>query len=118
MYACVITCSTFDSREIPMLDSVVTNDHAMIKDTMLHPFLCRFSADDCVFLEDPTLDLVKHTLEDLRRCEKEGSLLVYLCTHAAFISNGKLAGKRFTFRGCVLAFIMLVAMGRQSLVVP
>jgi hypothetical protein len=38
------------------------------------------------------VDLVKHTFEDLRRCDKEGSLLVYLCTHVAFISSGKIKG--------------------------
>ena len=65
-FACVFSCTRFSSPKLPNLGDCFKGDHNEIKETLVHPYLCKYKNEDCVFLTDPTQLLVKTNLETMK----------------------------------------------------
>ena len=83
--------------------------------TLVHPYLCKYKDEDCVFMRNPTMSGAKGNLEGLKdivkkawkleetfapkgtKYESHGLLLIYVATHVVNITRGPNAGSYLCF---------------------
>ena len=114
-FAAVIACNAFSDPKLPNITEAVMKDHEELHATLVHPYLCKYKDEDCVFMRNPTMSGAKGNLEGLKdivkkawkleetfapkgtKYESHGLLLIYVATHVVNITRGPNAGSYLCF---------------------
>lgn len=87
-FALLIHCTKFQSDKIPNFSHQIDADHNIFEHLLSHDFICKYRPENVFVLKDPSIQMLKDSIERMRRViQKRSYLFVYFCTHVVTIKS-------------------------------
>jgi hypothetical protein len=87
-FALLIHCTKFASDKIPNFTHQIDADHKIFEHLLSHDFICKYRPENVFSLKDPSIQMLKDSIERMRRVmTKRSHLFVYFCTHVVTIAS-------------------------------
>jgi hypothetical protein len=85
-FALLIHCTKFVSDRIPNFSHQIDADHKIFEHLLSHDFICKYRPENVFSLKDPSIQMLKDSIERMRRVmTKRSHLFVYFSTHVVTV---------------------------------